>query len=219
MHALLLIVTLALTQPPKAAADISGTWEISVSSSRGVETATVTLAKTADGFAGTASRGAEQATVAATVKDTMVSITITAQGSSGPTVFTLKGELAGDTMSGTGDFGSRGTAPWTMKRAAAAVDATGTWSLEVDTGQGTGTPTFILKQDGEKISGQYKGMFGEAPVAGTIKGNEIAFSVDITIEGNSARITYTGTIEKDTMKGKVKFGDLAEGTFKGTRQR
>jgi hypothetical protein len=56
-------------------------------------------------------------------------------------------------------------------------------------------------------------------VTGTITGNAIAFSVDVTAEGNTIRVTYTGTVEKDTMKGTVKFGDLGEGAFKGTRKR
>jgi hypothetical protein len=55
-------------------------------------------------------------------------------------------------------------------------------------------------------------------VTGTLNGTAIAFSVDVTAEGNTVRVTYSGTVEKDTMKGTVKFGDLGEGTFKGTRK-
>ncbi len=122
-------------------------------------------------------------------------------------------------MSGTADLGARGTGvPWSARRAAAAVDVAGTWAVEVDTGQGTGNPSFTFKQEGEKLSGQYRGLFGEAPVTGTIKGSAIEFWVDITVEGTKARVTYSGTVEKDTMKGIVKLGDLGEGTFKGTRK-
>ena len=46
-----------------------------------------------------------------------------------------------------------------------------------------------------------------------------ALRLDVTAEGNSVRVTYSGTVEKDTMKGTVKFGDLGEGTFTGTRKR
>jgi hypothetical protein len=210
---------LSSAPPAQAAVDISGAWEVSVTTSRGVEIATLTLTKTADGYTGTVVRGTDHAPAAATVKDMAVTITITAQMSSGPAVFTLKGDVAGDTASGTADLGTRGTGTWTAKRVPAAADASGTWSLEIDTGQGTATPTFILKQDGEKLSGQYKGAFGEAPVTGTIKGNDAVFFVDLTIEGNSARINYTGTIDKDSMKGTVKFGDMGEAAFKGTRKR
>ena len=32
-------------------------------------------------------------------------------------------------------------------------------------------------------------------------------------------VTYTGTVEKDTMKGKVTLGDAAEGTFTGKKKK
>ena len=31
-------------------------------------------------------------------------------------------------------------------------------------------------------------------------------------------MTYTGTVEKDEMKGKVNFGDMGEGTFTGKKK-
>jgi hypothetical protein len=32
------------------------------------------------------------------------------------------------------------------------------------------------------------------------------------------KVTYTGTVENGTMKGKVTLGDLGEGTFTGKKQ-
>ena len=226
MIALLMVlaVTAGLISPGAvqvASPDISGTWELSVTTSRGVETATLTLKKNGEKLSGSVARGTEQAPAEATLKDKAVTIIITTQNQSGPVTTALKGEVAGDAMSGTGEFGARGSGSWTAKRAAApaAVDVTGTWALEVETAQGTGTPSFTFKQEGDKLSGQYRGMFGEAPVTGSINGSVIAFSVEVTAEGNTVRVTYSGTVDKDTMKGTVKLGDLAEGTFKGTRKR
>src|SRR5262250_1419307 len=55
-----------------------------------------------------------------------------------------------------------------------AADVTGTWNATVDLGGGQGgTPTFVLKQDGEKLTGTYSGALGESPVTGTIKGSDI----------------------------------------------
>lgn len=224
MLTLFLVILVAGAIPHAAqqaqAIDISGTWELTVTTSRGPESATLTLKKVGDKYSGMAARGSEQAQAEATLKDKAVTLIVIAQMQSGPATFTFTGEVTGDTMSGTADLGARGTGPWTAKRAAAStgVDVTGTWSVEVDTGQGTGNPTFTFKQEGEKLSGQYRGLFGEAPVTGTIKGDAIEFWVDITVEGTSARVIYTGTVEKDSMKGKVKLGDLGEGTFKGTRK-
>ena len=70
-----------------------------------------------------------------------------------------------------------------------------------------------FKQEGGKLTGQYVGQLGEAPLAGTITGTAIDFTIGLTLEGTAVQIRYTGTVEKDTMKGTVKFGDMAEGSF------
>jgi hypothetical protein len=103
--------------------------------------------------------------------------------------------------------------------AMAADDAkvAGEWKLTVESPNGTGTPTVVFKQDGGTLTGTYKGRFGEAPLKGTIKGNEIKFTLTISPQGQDLQIDYSGDVDGDTMKGKVKFGDLGEGTFTGKR--
>jgi hypothetical protein len=93
------------------------------------------------------------------------------------------------------------------------VDVTGTWSFQVETGAGTGTPTMTFKQEGEKLSGHYSGQLGEAPISGTMKGNAIEFAFDVSIQGTELHIVYSGTVEKDSMKGTVKLADFGDGTF------
>ena len=99
-----------------------------------------------------------------------------------------------------------------------AADVTGTWMMTVETANGTGNPTFTLKQDGEKVTGNYKGQLGEAPVSGTIKGNELAISYKVEAQGQSLEVKYTGTVDGKNISGKVSLGELGEGTFKGTKQ-
>ena len=98
------------------------------------------------------------------------------------------------------------------------TDVTGKWTFNVETGAGSGTPTMTFKQEGEKLTGRYTGQLGEAPLTGTLKGNAIEFSFDISIEGNTVRIIYAGTVEKDSMKGTAKFGDFGEGAFTAKRK-
>jgi hypothetical protein len=92
------------------------------------------------------------------------------------------------------------------------IDVTGDWAFTVETPEGSGSPSFTFKQDGEKLTGRYKGLFGEADVTGTVKGDKIEFSFRVSgeIEGT---ITYSGTTDGKTMKGKVNLADAAEGTF------
>ena len=59
---------------------------------------------------------------------------------------------------------------------------------------------------------------GEQQLTGTIKGNDITFGFQASFDGNAVKVTYTGTVDKDTMKGKVVFGDLGEGTFTGKKK-
>jgi hypothetical protein len=55
-------------------------------------------------------------------------------------------------------------------------------------------------------------------VTGTIKGNAIAFGFTTSFEGSTVTVTYSGTADVSTMKGKVTIGDLGEGTFTGKKQ-
>ena len=99
-----------------------------------------------------------------------------------------------------------------------SVDLTGTWLLQVETGQGGGSPTFTFKQTGDKLEGTYEGTFGKAQVTGTVKGNEARWSFNVDAQGNAMTIEYVGTVDGDSMEGTVKLGDLADGTFTGKKK-
>ena len=95
----------------------------------------------------------------------------------------------------------------------------GVWALTVETGQGTGRPSVKLQQDGDKLTGTYSSeVFGEQAVTGTVKGTAVTFAFTASFEGNTFTVTYAGTVEKDSMKGKVTLGEFGEGTFTGTRK-
>ena len=100
---------------------------------------------------------------------------------------------------------------------AADANVTGNWTMTVETSQGSGTPTFTLKQEGKAVTGTYKGSLGEAPVTGTIEGANITLKYNIAAQGVELVVTYTGTVEGATMKGKVVLGEFGEGTFSGKK--
>ena len=79
-------------------------------------------------------------------------------------------------------------------------------------------PTITFNQSGEKLTGQYVGQLGEAPIQGTLKGSELTFSLDVSVPGHEVHIVYTGTATKDALKGTASFGDLGEGTFTARRK-
>ena len=99
------------------------------------------------------------------------------------------------------------------------ADVAGTWNIMLDIGGNTATPSVTFKQDGETLTGTYHSqMLGEQKITGTIKGNDISFGFTASFDGNAVKVTYSGTVEKTTMKGKVAFGDLGEGAFSAKKQ-
>jgi len=106
----------------------------------------------------------------------------------------------------------------TARLAAQAANVTGEWIFTVETDQGGGTPTITFKQDGEKLTGKYAGQLGNADLTGTVKGTAIHFTFTIDVQGQQAPVTYDGTVEKNTMKGKLDIGGMVNGTFTATKK-
>lgn len=101
------------------------------------------------------------------------------------------------------------------KAAAQAVDMTGTWHLDVVAADGTpGTPVWTLKQTGNKLSGNYKGYFGEFPAKGTVKGNN--FSMQYSSQGIT--VIYKGKVNGNKMTGTIDFGGQGTGKFTGKKK-
>jgi hypothetical protein len=109
-------------------------------------------------------------------------------------------------------------AAFTIGQLAVAADVTGTWIMAVETGAGSGAPTFVLVQKGEALSGSYKGMLGEAQVTGTVKGDDVTIEYKVEGQGQTLAVKYSGKTDGKTMSGKVSLGQLGEGTFTGTKQ-
>ena len=101
---------------------------------------------------------------------------------------------------------------------AQGTNVTGEWAFNVQTDQGGGTPTITFKQDGEKLTGKYAGQLGNADLTGTVKGTAIHFTFTIDVQGQQAPVTYDGTVEKNTMKGKLDIGGMVNGTFTATKK-
>ena len=107
-----------------------------------------------------------------------------------------------------------------LAQAQSGIDVTGTWAFEVQTEAGTGTPQVTFKQDGEKLTGVYSSqLLGEVELAGSVKGQAIQFTLAANVQGNALEVVFSGTIDGSaSMKGKVTFTGLGEGTFIGKRK-
>ena len=100
----------------------------------------------------------------------------------------------------------------------AAADMTGTWKVTVETEMGSGTPSFDLVEEGGKISGTYNGQMGSAPVTGTVEDKSFKIVINLEAQGQSMAIEYAGSIDGDSISGKLDFGGMGGGTFTGKKQ-
>jgi hypothetical protein len=180
----LMLGALALAAPVMAQ-DASGTWDVTVTTSSSQNQAILVLKKDGETLSGNIRRPTTEAVpVSGTQKAADIVLSFTVQTQNGPLALTMRGRQDGEAMKGTIDLGREGQADWTAARTNApaaapattsAADLTGTWALQVVTDAGTRTPTVVMKQDGEKITGQYKSQIGEAPIAARSRGTSSAF--------------------------------------------
>jgi hypothetical protein len=87
----------------------------------------------------------------------------------------------------------------------------GTWKVSVSGGAGSAEQTIILKQDGNKITGTFKGPRQSGPLEGTVEGNNISFHVATRVP-----LDYQGTVDGDSMKGTMT-GNGKTGDWTATR--
>jgi len=221
-------------QAPPPTPDAGGRWDATFYSDGGTTPATIVLKKDGDKLTGTISSELGETAIAGTQKGADLSLSLSADFGNGPITIVLTGKLKGDVMTGVADIGGQAQADWGAQRAlvtAAAVpagdkpatepaaDVSGSWVLDVTTVAGSGTPTVTLAQNGETLTGHYSGQLGEAPLTGTLKGTAITFQFAVDIQGTSLTVVYTGTVEKDAMKGTVTLGEMGDGTFTGGRKK
>jgi len=83
-----------------------------------------------------------------------------------------------------------------------AADISGKWTAQVPGRDGqTRETTFTLKQEGEKLTGTTTAPNGEVPITdGTVKGDEIAFTVAMSFNGNDVKLLYKGTVTAEGIK-------------------
>jgi hypothetical protein len=97
----------------------------------------------------------------------------------------------------------------------AATNVTGKWNAKVDLGSQGGTPTFVLKQDGDKLTGTYSGQLGSSDITGTVKDSSVKFDFEVM----GLKVHYEGKVSDDgsTIEGTCDYGGQASGKFTATK--
>ncbi|MGB4704718.1 MAG: hypothetical protein WBI18_06560 [Candidatus Saccharicenans sp.] len=102
----------------------------------------------------------------------------------------------------------------------AQVNVTGEWSFTITTPRGERTSDIKFVQEGEKLTVTMQGMRGgEITAEGTVKGNQIEWSVTRETPQGTFTMTYRGKIEDaNTITGEVEMGNFGTATWKAVRK-
>lgn len=204
----------------------NGEWELTYNTPGGARTVKAIFKVEGEKLTGTIKRPAGDVAAEGTAKGKEILFSYIVRYNDNDLRITMSGTIEGDTMKGAVDFGGGGQDEWNAKRvggaapsaaASGGIDLTGNWNGQVETSAGSGSPTFTLKQAGEKLTGRYKGQLGEFDLTGTLVGDKFEFSFKVSgqIEGT---VKYAGTTDGKTMNGKVDLAGVAEGTFSARKQ-
>ena len=229
---------------PAAQASAVGSWDLTTKTPMGDQPSVLVIKQEGGKLmaVGKSPRG-ERPYDSITINGNDIKFVLTIQFQGADMVLTYTGKLDKDGMKGEVDFGGLAQGEWvavTHKEtgagsgtgagtgsgtgggsgsgAGAGAGISGVWNATVETAQGSGNPVFTFKQEGEKLTGSYKGTFGEAPLTGTIKGSDISFSFKVNVQDQAMEVTYTGKVDGTSMKGKAKLGELGEADWTAKKQ-
>lgn len=229
---LILCATTVVAQSGNAA----GTWDATLTSPQGTFNVQLILKQDGEKLSGVVKSPRGETPIEGTSNGKDIKLKYTIKFQDNDMLINLTGALDGASIKGSADYGGLAEGDFSAKRASDAsatttkaptsatsasdkTDISGAWSFQVESSAGSGSPTFTFKQDGEKLTGQYKGAFGEAPLTGTVKGGKVDFVIKVEAQGQQLTITYTGTVEKDgSMKGTAELGDVGSATWTAKRQ-
>lgn len=93
------------------------------------------------------------------------------------------------------------------------ASVSGTWKITVTGESGRANQTIILKQDGNKITGTFKGPRQSGSLEGSVDGNRITFHVNARVS-----LDYKGTVAGDSMNGTMT-GKGKSGEWTATREK
>ena len=228
---LILCATTVVAQSPNAA----GTWDATLTSPQGTFNVQLILKQDGEKLSGVVKSPRGETPIEGTTNGKDIKLKYTIKFQDNDMLITLTGTLDGASIKGSADYGGLADGEFNAKRpseagtttkapagATAASDKTdisGPWSFQVESSAGSGSPTFTFKQDGEKLTGQYKGAFGEAPLTGTVKGSKVDFTIKVDVQGQQMTLTYNGAVEKDgSMKGTAELGEVGSATWTAKRK-
>lgn len=94
----------------------------------------------------------------------------------------------------------------------------GRYEVELQTTLGPQHIGLTLETKGDSLSGSMDGHFGEQSFrGGTVKGNELAWSVALQTPMGEMQLAVKATVSGDSIEGQVQLGSFRPSLFKGSK--
>jgi imidazolonepropionase-like amidohydrolase len=94
----------------------------------------------------------------------------------------------------------------------------GTWTVNVNLGQGDRTITLTLQQEGERLTGSISGPLGAGEISNASSSSgEVRFTASLNVEGQTKEATFAGRLANNEIRGSVSITGATPGTFTATR--
>lgn len=101
---------------------------------------------------------------------------------------------------------------------AAAFNVTGQWDVEMKFAYGSAKQTFAFEQKGNELIGTHYASFANRDLAGTLHGSDILVRSSYTRQGVRLNFEFTGTVDGETMQGRVSLGEYGKAEWKASRR-
>ena len=99
----------------------------------------------------------------------------------------------------------------------APASVAGSWAVTVNYLRGTGEQQFVLKQDGNQLTGEHHGEIYNTTITGAVYANEIAMTSTLPVTGYPLTCRFKGTIQGNGMSGTVNMGEYGEAKWEAVR--
>jgi len=99
----------------------------------------------------------------------------------------------------------------------APASVAGNWAVTIHYLRGTGDQHFVLKQDGNDVTGEHQGELYNATFEGTVHAEQIVLTSVLPITGYPVTCHFKGTVEGNKMSGTLNMGEYGEITWDAVR--
>jgi len=98
-----------------------------------------------------------------------------------------------------------------------AADVTGRWEAEVSFVRGSGRHTLYFQAQGNQLRGTHQGQRGRGELSGKISGNQVRFHSRLEYDAERSSYSFEGTLKGNEIAGSLDLGEYGKGRFKAWR--